>query len=117
MKKEVIYMPNIKKKEISAVLIKNQNSEIVIKFDLNGTNSDLNLQSNNSEEIKKVFLELAKEIRSNPIKIKLTIDKTIDIKKDNLFIDATTEYIDQLNNEMLALESDNDLKTVRKFKN
>jgi hypothetical protein len=109
-------MPNIKKKEVSAVLIKNENSEIVIKFDFNGTNSDLNLQSNSSDEIKKVFLELTKEIRSNPIKIKLTTDKAIDAKKDNLFIEAANEYINQLNNEMLVLENDEDLKTIRKFK-
>ena len=76
---------------------------------------DLNLQNNNSDEIKKVFLELSKQIRIQPIKIDLSIDKTIDEKKDNLFIDATKEYINQLNDEMLELENDTDLKTIRLF--
>ena len=106
-------MPNIKL--IKAELIKNMNDNIVIRFCIENNNYDLNLQSNDSEEIKKVFLELSKQIRIQPIKIDLSIDKTIDEKKDNLFIDATKEYINQLNDEMLELENDTDLKTIRLF--
>lgn len=113
MMKGVTFMPNIKL--IKAELIKNMNDNIVIRFCIENNNYDLNLQSNDSEEIKKVFLELSKQIRIQPIKIDLSIDKTIDEKKDNLFIDATKEYINQLNDEMLELENDTDLKTIRLF--
>ena len=106
-------MPNIKL--IKAELIKNMNDNIVIRFYMENNHYDLNLQNNNSDEIKKVFLELSRQIRIQPIKIDLSIDKTIDEKKDNLFIDATKEYINQLNDEMLELENDTDLKTIRLF--
>ena len=40
---------------IDATLIKNDSEQIVIRFNIENNNYDLNLQSNNSEEIKKVF--------------------------------------------------------------
>ena len=73
-------MPNEPINIIDATLIKNDNEQIVIRFNIND-NYDLNLQSNNSEEIKKVFLELSKQIRIKPIKIELNIDDSIDEKK------------------------------------
>ena len=66
-------MQNSQKKEISAILTKNEENEIVIRFNFEDNNKDLNLQSNNSEEIKVVFLELSKKIRVSPIEIKLEI--------------------------------------------
>lgn len=108
-------MQNSQKKEISAILTKNEENEIVIRFNFEDNNKDLNLQSNNSEEIKVVFLELSKKIRVSPIEIKLEIDTMIDSKNDSLFIEASTEYINQLNAEMLTLENDEDLKTIRSF--
>lgn len=73
-------MPNEPINIIDATLTKNDNEQIVIRFNIND-NYDLNLQSNNSEEIKKVFLELSKQIRIKPIKIELNIDDSIDEKK------------------------------------
>ena len=70
-------MPNEPINIIDATLTKNDNEQIVIRFNIND-NYDLNLQSNNSEEIKKVFLELSKQIRIKPIKIELNIDDSID---------------------------------------
>lgn len=110
-------MPNETINLIDATLIKNDSEQIVIRFNIENNNYDLNLQSNNSEEIKKVFLELSKIIRINPIKIELKIDDSIDEKKDNLFIEASDEYIKQLNDEILELENDDDLKTIRNFIN
>lgn len=109
-------MPNEPINIIDATLIKNDNEQIVIRFNIND-NYDLNLQSNNSEEIKKVFLELSKQIRIKPIKIELNIDDSIDEKKDNLFIETADEYIKQLNDEILELENDDDLKIIRGFIN
>lgn len=110
-------MPNETINLIDATLIKNDSEQIVIRFNIENNNYDLNLESNNSEEIKKVFLELSKIIRINPIKIELKIDDSIDEKKDNLFIEASDEYIKQLNDEILELENDDDLKTIRNFIN
>lgn len=115
LKKEVIFMPNGTLKTINADLIKNESNEIVIRFYIDEKQYDLNLQSNNSEEIKKVFLQLSKQIRLKPIKIDMKIDKSIDEKSDNLFIEASNEYIKQLNDEMLELENDDDLKIIREF--
>lgn len=109
-------MPNEPINIIDATLTKNDNEQIVIRFNIND-NYDLNLQSNNSEEIKKVFLELSKQIRIKPIKIELNIDDSIDEKKDNLFIETADEYIKQLNDEILELENDDDLKIIRGFIN
>ena len=108
-------MHNNLKKEIRALLTKNSENEIVIRFYFEDIEKDLNLQSNNSEEIKKVFLELSKQLRLNPLEIKLEIDKKIDEKNDGLFIETSLEYINQLNDEMLILENDDDLKTIRDF--
>lgn len=110
-------MPNEIINLIGATLIKNDSEQIVIRFNIENNNYDLNLQSNNSEEIKKIFLELSKIIRISPIKIELKIDDSIDEKKDNLFIEASDEYIKQLNDEILELENDDDLKTIRNFIN
>ena len=109
-------MPNEPINIIDATLTKNDNEQIVIRININD-NYDLNLQSNNSEEIKKVFLELSKQIRIKPIKIELNIDDSIDEKKDNLFIETADEYIKQLNDEILELENDDDLKIIRGFIN
>ena len=110
-------MQNKTKKVINASLIKNSNNEIVIRFYFENTEEDLNLQSNNSAEIKKVFLELSKQLRLSPIEINLEIDKSIDDNSDGLFMEAATEYIKQLNAEMLEIENDEDLKIIRDFNN
>lgn len=115
--KEVIYMPNSDIKVIEALLIKNDKSEIVIRFKFSQANIDLNLQSDDSEQIKNVFLELSKELRTTPIKVNLTSDKSIDDKTDGLFKEASDEYINQLNTEILNMEKDEDLKTIRAFNN
>lgn len=99
--------------EIEALLIKNEKDQIVIKF--NDITPVLNLEDDDSEEIKKVFLELSTKLKKSPIKIKLTIDETIDEKKDSLFIEASEVYINQLNNELKELENDDDLKKIREI--
>lgn len=103
------------KKIIKAHLTKNENNEIVIRFIFDENGYDLNLQSNDSENIKNVFIELSKQIRKHAIEVNLEIEDTMDSKKDALFIDASKEYISQLNTELLALENDEDLKIIREF--
>ena len=75
---------------------------------------ELNLESNNSEEIKQVFVTLASELRQSPVSLNYTIDvQRINSKDDELFIDAANEYIVQLKNELLLIENDSDLKKIR----
>ena len=100
-------------KEIIAVLIKNDNNENVIRFKIDTEELDLNLESNNSEEIKKIFLRIAEQLRYSPVKIEYSVDNSIDAKEDALFIDAAFEYVEQLKQEILTVETDGDLKEIR----
>lgn len=105
------------KKEISVVLTKNKDNNIILNFNFNLEKLELNLESNNSEEIKKVFMQLAKELRESPIDIQYSVDNSkIDEKEDGLFVDAAKEYINQLKNELLLIENDSDLKYLRSKK-
>ena len=105
------------KKDISVILTKNKESNIILKFKLHSGNLELNLESNNSEEIKSIFMQLAKELRESPISIDYSIDDNkIDKKEDGLFIDASEEYITQLKEELLTIENDSDLKVLREKK-
>ena len=102
------------KKVISVILTRNKENNIILNFAFNSGTLELNLESNNSEEIKSVFVELAKELRESPISINYSIDdKKIDKKEDVLFIDAADEYITQLKEELLTIENDSDLKILR----
>lgn len=102
------------KKEISVILTRNKDNNILLNFDFNSEKLELNLESNNSEEIKRVFMQLAKELRKSPIIINYIVnDKKIDKKEDGLFIDAAEEYINQLKEELLTIENDSDLKILR----
>lgn len=102
------------KKEISVILTKNKDNNIILNFNFNSGKLELNLESNNSEEIKSVFMKLAKELRESPLDVNYSIDdKKIDKKEDGLFIDAAEEYINQLKEELLTIENDSDLKILR----
>ncbi len=112
--KEVIFM---NKKEIRVVLTRNKENNIVLNFDFSSGKLELNLESNNSEEIKNVFMHLAKDLRESPVSIDYSVDnKQIDKKEDELFIDAAEEYIKQLKEELLKIENDSDLKILRNKK-
>lgn len=101
-------------KEISVILTKNNDNNIILKFTFSSCELALNLESNNSEEIKSIFVQLSKELRESPIDINYSIDEQkIDKKEDGLFIDAANEYIDQLKEELLTIENDSDLKILR----
>lgn len=69
--KEVIFMNN---KEINVILTKNINENIILLFSFERGNLELNLESNNSEEIKQVFVTLASELRQSPVSLNYTID-------------------------------------------
>lgn len=101
-------------KEINVILTKNINENIILLFSFERGNLELNLESNNSEEIKQVFVTLASELRQSPVSLNYTIDvQRINSKDDELFIDAANEYIVQLKNELLLIENDSDLKKIR----
>lgn len=69
------------------------------------------LESDDSNEVKKLFLEFAKQIRKNPLKI----DEEFDMNSNRLFYDASVEYVNQLNKELEILEIDEDLIEIRKY--
>lgn len=73
------------------------------------------LESDDSNEVKKLFLELAKQIRKNPLKIELKVDEEFDMNSNRLFYDASVEYVNQLNKELEILEIDEDLIEIRKY--
>lgn len=107
----------MEKKIIDAKLMKNKDNEIIIRFEMVENSYELNLQSDNSEEIKNVFLQLANLIRYSPIEINFSVNPSIEEKSNGLFIETATEYIKQLNDELKEIEKDKDLKTIRKFLN
>ena len=73
------------------------------------------LESDGSNEVKKLFLEFAKQIRKNPLKIELKVDEEFDMNSNRLFYDASVEYVNQLNKELEILEIDEDLIEIRKY--
>lgn len=73
------------------------------------------LESDDSNEVKKLFLEFAKQIRKNPLKIELKVDEEFDMNSNRLFYDASVEYVNQLNKELEILEIEEDLIEIRKY--
>ena len=73
------------------------------------------LESDDSNEVKKLFLEFERQIRKNPLKIELKVDEEFDMNSNRLFYDASVEYVNQLNKELEILEIDEDLIEIRKY--
>lgn len=73
------------------------------------------LESDDSNEVKKLFLEFAKQIIKNPLKIELKVDEEFDMNSNRLFYDASVEYVNQLNKELEILEINEDLIEIRKY--
>lgn len=90
------------------------NNKVNLTFLINGKSINLNLEKDDSSEIKSIFLELAKKIRESPIKIEMQVDNDFDMNSNRLFYDASFEYIKQLNKELEELESDKNLIELRK---
>jgi len=86
-----------------------------ISFVIDSKTINLNLESDDSNEVKKLFSEFAKQIRKNPLKIELKVDEEFDMNSNRLFYDASVEYVNQLNKELEILESDEDLMEIRKY--
>lgn len=82
-------------------------------FKLSNGDINLNLESDDSDEIKKVFLQLIKEIEKNPIKLELKKGENFDESKNKLFYDTAKEYIDSLNSEIATIETDKNLIELR----
>lgn len=86
-----------------------------MSFVIDAKTINLNLESDDSNEVKKLFLEFAKQIRKNPLQIELKVDEEFDMNSNRLFYDASVEYVNQLNKELEILESDEDLIEIRKY--
>lgn len=105
----------IDSKCIKVILIKD-NEVIKLRFGLDNQ-IDLNLQNENVNEIKSVFLCFARELKNHSLNLEFEIDNSIDKRNDELFVETANEYIKQLNIELLSLEKDEDLKKVRSLVN
>ena len=90
----------------------NERNTLIFKFE--DEEISINLESNDTNNIKSVFRKIAKELCENKIQLNYSVDKdSIDKSKDGLFIDASQEYIDRLKQEIAGLEEDEHLKIIR----
>lgn len=99
-------------KELKVVL-DSVNDHIKLIFKPDNGEVSIDLESDNSDEIKSAFLEIIKEIENNPVKLNYTIGENFDESKNKLFKDAVDEYIEQLQKEIDELENDQNLKEIR----
>ena len=60
-----------------------------ISFVIDSKTINLNLESDDSNEVKKLLLKFAKQIRKNPLKIELKVDEEFDMNSNRLFYDAS----------------------------
>ena len=100
------------KKDIG-VILDNIEEHIKLIFKLDSGDVYIDLESDNSEEIKNVFLKIIEEIEKNPIKLNYSIGENFDESKDKLFKDSADEYIEQLQSEIDELENDSNLIEIR----
>lgn len=103
--------------KIVNVVLDNIDDSIKLVFKLSVGAAELNLESDNSEEIKIVFLKLIKEIEINPIDLNLIIGDNFNESENKLFKDAAEEFIVQLKSEISNLETDENLIEIRQEKN
>ena len=99
--------------KIVDVVLDNIDDYIKLVFKLSVGDAKLNLESDNSDEIKMVFLKLIKEIEINPIDLNLIIGDNFNESENKLFKDAAEEFIIQLKSEISNLETDENLIEIR----
>ncbi len=87
--------------------------KVKLIFKLSSGDSVLNLESDNSEEIKVMFLNLIKEIEINPIELNLVIGENFNESENKLFKDTVEEFMEQLKTEIINLELDENLIKIR----
>lgn len=100
------------KKELKVVL-DSIDDHVKLIFKMDSGDASIDLESDNSDEIKNVFLEIIKEIEKNPVKLNYTIGENFDESTNKLFKDAVDEYIEQLEKEIEELEKDSNLIEIR----
>ena len=100
------------KKDIEVVL-DSIDEHVMLIFKLESGNVYIDLESDNSDEIKNAFLKIIQEIENNPIKLNYSVGENFDESKDKLFKDSTDEYIEQLQSEIDELENDPNLIEIR----
>ena len=91
--------------------------KVNLLFEVDSEKIYLDLESDDSNQIKQLFLALAKKIRNNPLQIQLEVDNSFEMNSNKLFYDTSVEYVDQLNKELKELETDSDLINIRTFEN
>lgn len=95
------------------VILDNIGQKNLLVFKLPNGDVNVNLESDDSDSIKKVFLKIIEEIEKNPVNLELKIGDNFEMSESKLFYDASKEYIDKLNEEIQKLELDENLIDIR----
>ena len=73
----------------------------------------LDLYSDETNQVKSLFIELMKELIKNDISLKYVEDTSILNEKNQLIRDVASEYVEQLNHDIKLLLEDENLKNIR----
>ncbi len=99
-------------KRIEVVLCEQDEKNCLVFKNGNDT-ACIDLESDDSEQIKNAFLMLIREIEKNPVELKFICDENYDSKKNGLFYDAAKEYFMTLKNEISDFENEEILQEIR----
>lgn len=100
-------------KEIEAKLLLSDGKYLLV-FSLS-KKVTIDLYSDDSDQLKKLFTALIKELINNDIIIKYTEDPSILNEKNQLIRDVASEYINQLEHDIEMLIENDNLKIVREM--
>lgn len=105
------YMEEI---NIKILLTKTDKNEIILKFSAKDKDIGLiNLELEDTENIKNLFLEIASLLIDNTIKIDYEKDPRKDFTGDTLLVEVAEDYVDTLKVELSEIENNEDLKKLR----
>lgn len=104
----------MEKNSVAVKLTKNDKEEIVLEFSvIDKCIGIINLEDEDIASVKQVFLEISSLLIKGQVELNYTKDETKDYGNDGLLIDVADSYIETLKNEILGLEQDQDLITLR----
>lgn len=87
----------------------------IMEFELNNPIS-IDLYSDDSEQLKSLFISLMKELIDADISLKYFEDNSIANGDNQLVREIAKEYVDQLDHDLKMLSNNENLKAVREIK-
>lgn len=104
----------MEKNSVTVKLTKNDKEEIVLEFSVVDKGIGIiDLEDEDIASVKQVFLEISSLLIKGQVELDYIKDETKDYSNDGLLIDVADSYIETLKNEILGLEQDQDLITLR----